>query len=759
MNRLLIIVFLMISFISCSEKEPATSFLLNSNWEFAKQGDATFYKATVPGVVHTDLLANHLIEDPFWETNELKLQWIETENWNYKTIINITKEQLFQENIELEFEGLDTYATVFLNGEKIIEATNMFRTWKADIKKIIKVGENQLEVKFVSPLNFNREKVENYPYKLPSGNETVDFKVSSFTRKAAYQFGWDFGPRFVTSGIWKNVKMNTWNTARIRDFFVQTDSISNNKAYLTAIIDVEGTEPDNLELFINLKDKKEIKRLNTISVKNKKGTQTIQQKIEIENPNLWWPNGMGKPNLYGFSIELKNGNQLLDTKTAEFGIRTVELTQEKDTIGTSFYFKINGKSLFMKGANYIPQDVFLPRVTDRAYHKIIEKVVKANMNMLRVWGGGIYEKDIFYELCDKNGILIWQDFMFAGSLYPNNAEFLKNVEQEIKENVYRLKKHPSIALWCGNNEIEVAWKNWGWQQQFGYTKKDSIEIWDSYTYLFNDLIPKTLKELDSKANYVSTSPLSNWGTSENFNHSSMHYWGVWHGKEPFKNYKSNVGRFMVEYGFQSFPSMKTIKRFASDSSFSFDSETMKNRQKSYIGNGLISKHIDTWFNKPTSFEDFVLKSQKTQTIALQTAIQSHRKQSPHCMGTLFWQLNDCWPGPSWSIIDYYGQEKDAFNTVKENFKSVIAVLNYEKNEIEIISDLVSNFNGKIAVSLVEKQSSRIISEQTFFVKSSSRTKLKLPKIEVSNSETFELKIVLKDSANYVVYSDSFRIIQ
>ncbi len=759
MNRILVLIFIAFAINSCSKTEPASSMLLNSNWEFSQDGDSTFYKATVPGVVHTDLLANNLIEDPFWETNELKLQWIEAENWNYKTIINLTKEQLNQENIELEFEGLDTYATVFLNGEKIIEATNMFRNWKADIKKNAKVGENQLEVKFVSPLNFNREKVNSYPYKLPSGNETVDLKVSPFTRKAAYQFGWDFGPRFVTSGIWKNVKINTWNTARITDVFVQTDSILNNKAYLSVNITIEGGKANEGKLIVGFKEKSGSGKTKDIPLNIEKGIKTIQQKFKIENPNLWWPNGMGNPNLYELTVELENEKQLLDSKKQPFGIRTIELIQEKDTIGTSFYFKINGKPLFIKGANYIPQDVFLPRVTDRDYKKILEKVVKANMNMLRVWGGGTYEKDIFYELCDKNGILIWQDFMFAGSLYPNNAEFLNNVTQEVKENVIRLRKHPSIALWCGNNEIEVAWENWGWKKQYGYTKNDSIKIWNSYKKLFHEIIPNTLKELDNKSNYVTTSPLSNWGTSENFNHGSMHYWGVWHGKEPFKSFKNNVGRFMVEYGFQSFPSMKTIKTFAADSSFSLQSETMKNRQKSYIGNGLITKHVNTWLDSSTSFEDLVVKSQKIQTIALQTAIQSHRQQSPHCMGTLFWQLNDCWPGPSWSVLDYYGHEKEAFNTVKENFRPIIAVLNTEKNEVEIISDFDSYFKGIIEISLIQNSSSKIILEQPFLKKYNSKTILKLPEITTLNSEVIELKLVIKDTTNYIVYSDIFRIIQ
>lgn len=755
MIRYIALIILLFSLNSCLKKEAANSILLNYNWKFSKENDSVFYKATVPGVIHTDLFANNLIEDPFWETNELKLQWIEDKNWIYKTSFKISKNQLNQDHIELEFEGLDTYATVFLNGKKILETTNMFRTWKTAIKRNIQLGKNSLEVHFTSPLNYNRQKVLEYPYKLPSGNEKVDLKVSPFTRKSAYQFGWDWGPRFVTSGIWKNVKINTWNKGKINDVFIQTDSIIDDKAYLTSIISLNKNElNDGKLLFIYNLDNGTGKSIN-IDLQHQK--DTIYSHFVIENAKLWWPNGMGKPTLYKARVELKEGTKLLDTKLQNFGIRTIELIQEQDTIGTSFYFKINGTPLFIKGANYIPQDVFLPRVSERQYKKLFAKVIKANMNMLRVWGGGIYEKDIFYELCDKNGILVWQDFMFAGSLYPNNKEFIDNVKEEVKDNVTRLRKHPSIALWCGNNEIEVAWKNWGWQQQYGYSKRDSIELWNSYKKIFKDLIPTTLKKLNSNIAYVHTTPLSNWGAKENFNHSSMHYWGVWHGKEPFNNFKTNVGRFMVEYGFQSFPSMKTIQTFASDSSLSLQSKTMINRQKSYIGNGLITKHIKTYFEEPSSFEDFVVKSQQTQAIALQIAIQSHRKNSPHCMGTLFWQLNDCWPGPSWSIIDYYGRKKDAFNTVKENFKPVIAVLDSAKKGVEIISNLNTAFHGSIQIILKQHSFSKIIFNKEIYIKSNDRILLRLPKAKAPRKEAFALNIELKDTENYTIYSDNFRI--
>jgi beta-mannosidase len=291
----------------------------------------------------------------------------------------------------------------------------------------------------------------------------------------------------------------------------------------------------------------------------------------------------------------------------------------------------------VKGANYIPQDVFLPRINPTQYEALISVVKDANMNMLRVWGGGVYERDLFYDLCDEKGILVWQDFMFAGSLYPDDTAFADNVKAEVIEAIKRLRGHPCLAIWCGNNEIEVAWENWGWQKQYGYSAKDSIEIWNNYKSLFHKLIPGLVSAHHPQGIYTPTSPLSNWGTAENFNHSSMHYWGVWHGREPFESFENNVGRFMVEYGFQSFPSIQTLRKVIADSSLYWDSPALVHRQKSYIAKGM------------------------------QMAIQAHVEGQPHCMGSLFWQLNDCWPGPSWSVIDYYGNKKSAYNVVKSGF--------------------------------------------------------------------------------------------
>jgi beta-mannosidase len=634
---------------------------LNTNWKFSQEGKGEWKKATVPGVIHLDLFNNNMIEDPYWENNDLKQRWIEEEDWAYVNQLFYDPTIYNTDNIELVFEGLDTYATVLLNGDTLLIANNMFRSWTVNVKKKLIIGLNEIKILFTSPILHNKEVVENYAYKLPSGNETSDIKtkVSSFTRKAAYHFGWDWGPRFVTSGIWRPVKLKGWNNAKVSSFQTSTLSIDSSKADMQTNLEIEVDKSGEYVIFFD-----SIKQI----YKLEKGVNNVVYNFSLKNPKLWWCNGMGEAFLYKHEIDIFYNKEHTSSIGYKYGIRTIELINEKDSIGTSFYFKLNGKPVFMKGANYIPQDMFIPRVKSEQTNRLITQVKNANMNMLRVWGGGIYEENLFYSLCDKNGILVWQDFMFAGSLYPSEPAFKQNIKQEVIQNIKRLRFHPCIALWCGNNEIEVAWNNWGWQKQFGYSSEDSIEIWNNYKSIFEEMIPELVKEYTSTS-YTSTSPQSNWGTKENFNHSSMHYWGVWHGKEPFTNFTSNVGRFMVEYGFQSFPELSTLKKVMSDSSLSLTSSAMKNRQKSYIGNGLILEHIKRNFKEPNNFEEFIILSQETQAKAMQIAIQAHIKKQPHCMGSLFWQLNDCWPGPSWSVIDYYGEEKQAYNVVKMEYST------------------------------------------------------------------------------------------
>jgi len=645
-------------------------------WQFKGVNNDKYkwFPAKVPGTVHTDLLANKLIPDPFIGTNEKQLQWIENEDWQYQTTFSISNEELKHQNVILQFDGLDTFAEVYLNDTKILSANNMFRTWKVDVKKVLKVGQNKLQITFASAVKKGKEEAKKLPYTLPS-----DEKV--FTRKAQYHFGWDWGPRLVTSGIYKTVKLHFWNKASILNITHTQQELTETKARLEFQFTIDAKTAGNYAIQIgNVPFKRTLK----------KGINKVTIPMAIPDPILWWPNGMGVAHQYLFEFSLYHDQELLEKKSIKIGLRTIELVQEKDAIGKSFYFKVNGKPVFMKGANVIPPDSFLPRVTDSVYQSIVKNAVDANMNMLRVWGGGVYADDAFYEACDKNGILVWQDFMFACAMYPGDEAFLKNVKQEVIDNVSRLQNHPSIALWCGNNENDEGWHNWGWQKQFNYSKADSTKIWNDYQKLFHDLIPKTLDSLlpKNENRYWPSSPSIGWGRKESLLSGDAHYWGVWWGMEPFEMYEKKVGRFMSEYGFQGLPDKKTFLAFAKTDELNFDSDAIKTHQKHPTGYKTINEYMARDYQVPTNFEDYIYVSQLLQAEGMKTAIEAHRRAKPNCMGTLFWQLNDCWPVTSWSSVDYYGRWKAFQYEAKRSFNPILVDItaNEVNYEVRVIND-------------------------------------------------------------------------
>ncbi|MCH2023250.1 MAG: hypothetical protein MK207_12295 [Saprospiraceae bacterium] len=704
MHYLLLLIFILL--LSCkSEVNYRIDLDLNGEWQFQKIGDKQWTKANVPGVVQLDMLNAGLIENPFYGKNEYKIDWIGNENWEYKRSFTVDNSILNQDIVDLVFEGLDTYAEIKINGKNILEANNMFCSWRINCKQELKLGKNTISVLFKSPIKKKEQEYNRLGYKLPAGNDAGKIKISPFVRKAPYHFGWDWGPRIVTMGIWRPVRLESYSLAKIKDIYFEQKSVETDWANVSCEIELDVVTKGEFQLTV--KDNDQI--LSQKMIKPQKGLHKYTLDFAIKNPQLWWTNGLGKPHLYNWNIELKYKNKILSSENHKIGLRKIELIQETDSIGTNYYFKLNGVPVFMKGANYIPQDNLLPRVTPNHYKELITNAADANMNMLRVWGGGIYENDIFYNLCDELGILVWQDFMFACSMYPGDKDFLSSVQKEINQNVKRLRNHPCIALWCGNNEIQIAWQYWGWQEKFGYSKKDSSKISRNYNKIFKNLIPSELKKLKTHRDYVHTSPLSNWGRKENFNHHSMHYWGVWHGNEPFENYKTNIGRFMSEYGFQSFPEMKSIKLFADSSQWFLNSEVMAHHQKSYIGNGMIKKHMEEYFPTPNTFEEFVYLSQLTQTLGIETAINSHRK-TRRCMGTLYWQMNDCWPGPSWSGIDYYGRWKALHYRVKHLYEDISIIIDQgQENNLEIIisSDKLTTTYGNLKLELISFNGDKI----------------------------------------------------
>lgn len=661
--------------------------LSKQNWTFNKQNDSKKLPALIPGMVHTDLLQNKSIPDPFLGKNEKDLQWIENETWEYETTFLLTDAEFKNQNIDLEFEGLDTYATVFLNGKEVFEADNMFRTWVVSAKKHLNKGNNHLKVVFHSAVQKGKEEARKLTYTLPE-------KERVFVRKAQYQFGWDWAPRFVTAGIWKPVRLKFWNDLYLENIKYNQNELTDEKAVLEFLVSVFATKSASVTIKINEK---------SVAFDLKKGNNVLRVPYEIHNPNLWWCNGLGTSHLYSFDISLSNNRLQFEKKNLKIGLRTIELVQESDRIGKSFYFKLNGIPVFMKGANLVPPDSFLPRVSDANYVSLVENAEKANMNMLRVWGGGVYPNEAFYDACDEKGILVWQDFMFACAMYPGDESFIENVKQEVIYNVNRLQNHASLALWCGNNENSEGWHNWGWQKQHNYSKTDSIKIWKDYQKLFHETIPQTLEVIlpTEKNIYWPSSPSLGWGRKESLNQGDVHYWGVWWGKEPFEIYDARVGRFVSEYGFQGMPNVDVLKKSMKPEDFHFDSEAFKNHQKHPIGFETIREYMNRDFPTPTKLEDFTYVSQLLQAHGMKIAIEAHRRNKPYCMGSLYWQLNDCWPATSWSSLDYDSNWKAFHYQAQKSFDNLLISVKETPSDYQVhfINDSLAFIQGKLAMEL------------------------------------------------------------
>jgi len=745
---------------------------LSNNWQFHKASESVWLKATVPGTVHTDLLAAGKIEDPYYRTNEKDLQWIDKVDWEYKTNFDIDQFTFSKINMLLRFEGLDTYASVWLNGKLILEADNMFRTWEVDVKKIAVFGKNELRILLKSPITIGLEKLSALGYPLPASNDQSvngglgDKQVSIFTRKAGYHFGWDWGPRLVTSGIWKPIKLLAWNNLRITDLYVIQKDMSKKSAHMVAEVEMQSDQSSEYNCRISVNQITAASQKVILS----KGVNKIQVAFDIENPQLWWPNGLGNQTLYNITAELELNGKPADNKTRKIGVRTINHIRKADIEGDgeSFYFEVNGRPVFAKGANVIPNDIFLPSVTPEKYEFIVKSAVQANMNMLRVWGGGVYEQDLFYDLCDKYGIMVWQDFMFACSMYPGDDAFLENVRLEAIDNVKRIRNHPCVALWCGNNEIETAWGEWGeksgWGWKQNYSPKLRKFIWHSYDTLFHKILPKVVAEYTNGQPYWHSSPSQGIGQLAGLsgNKGDVHYWGVWHALHPIEDFRNYKARFMSEYGFQSFPTFESVKKYTLPQDWNIESEVMAAHQRSGIGNLRIREYMGNSYKIPTDFEKFLYVGQILQAEAIKMAIESHRKDMPFCMGSLYWQINDCWPVASWSGIDSYLKWKAMHYFVKEAFKNRVLVSVLDTSYVNKTADVVNNVSDLVtiyAVSDLQQQSDAVLKIQLmdFYGKIlyTSSSNVKMPANGSAVLTTFPLSSLIKDSVkeNMLLFSN------
>ncbi|GGW84779.1 beta-mannosidase [Alteromonas halophila] len=653
---------------------------LNGAWQFRQASQTSWLPATVPGCNFTDLEANGVIDDPFYRDNESRVQWVEREDWIYRRTFSLNPELAEYDDIQLVADGLDTYCDILLNGTRIGTGENMFIGQRISCKPWLVEGENTLEIYFHSPITQTRPRFEQAGFAYPAENDKSEDKLSVYNRKAPCHFGWDWGPRFVTSGIFRDIYLQGVHNIRIQDVAVRQCALSDERARLRLDIAIAGKVGESVAVSVECAQTDVQIPAETVTLTSEEQTHALF--LDIPNPRRWWPNGLGEAFLYHFSVSLSQQGHTLDTCSQSAGLRTVEVVSEPDSFGQAFYLKVNGHDVFMKGANYIPADSFVHRVTPARQEALIHSAASANMNMLRVWGGGLYQDDHFYDLADQYGMLIWQDFMFACSLYPGDDAFLTNVMNEADAVIRRLRNHPCIALWCGNNEVDMAIKHWQWPEKFDYSEALYQRLKADYMTLFDDILPGKVEEHDSGRFYLRSSPIGFWEDDEDHigNH---HYWGVWHGEEPFSEYQRRVPRFMSEYGFQSFPMPASFDRFTLPQDQHLDSEVLAVHQKHPRGNRLISQYMQGTYPQPQSFADLVYLSQVQQALGLKLAFDAHREARPFCMGTLYWQLNDTWPAASWAGIDYYGKWKALHYQARRSFAPLHLILSQDEETVSV----------------------------------------------------------------------------
>ena len=684
---------------------------LHEGWKFRQARLTNWYPATVPGVVHTDLLQNKIIEDPFFRLNERGLQWIDKEDWVYETCFTLAADMMRKENMELVFEGLDTYADVYLNDECILKADNMFRCWSIPVRQYIREENNILKVYFHSPVKIDVPKWDALPYQYPASNDQSENgglfnkKISIFARKAGYHYGWDWGPRLVTSGIWRPVYIRAWSDLRINDVFIEQKEVGAGRAVIAGHVELDADKDMN-GVLVTITDEVTGRVLGEWQADLKRGTNRVTVDFVLHKPKLWWSNGLGEPFLYRFRTDIIAGGELLDSKTERVGIRSLKVVHQPDKDGHTFYIELNGRPVFAKGANYIPSDNFLPRVTPENYKRTILDAAGVNMNMLRVWGGGIYENDVFYDLCDEYGIMIWQDFMFACSMYPAEGALLDNIHQEAVDNVKRLRNHACIALWCGNNECQDAWLGWGWKCEIERQNKEYADkIWAQYRQQYHVTLPGVVREYAPGTFYWPSSPFAFEGEMSGTTDGDRHYWSVWHGKAPISDYDSEKSRFFSEYGFQSFPEFESVKRYAPyPEDWDIRSEVMMSHQRGGDhANGLIETYLLNEYKKPRDFRAFLYMNHVLQGDAIKTAIESHRRQMPYNMGTLFWQHNDCWPVASWASRDYYGRWKAQHYYVRKAYDDILISSVVEGDDLKVyaVSDRLENTSGQLQLQVCQ----------------------------------------------------------
>jgi len=675
-----------------------------SDWTFTIKGDRNKYNATVPGDVQSDLIKEKKIADPYFENVDSALTQLEKSTIIYQCDFTCADVEL-NKNAVIRFNGLDTYAQVYLNDSLLFFNDNMFLKHDLPVGPILQEN-NHLEIRFLPIDSIEKVKSNSLNYKLPEGNRV-------FTRKAQYQYGWDFAPKIKTIGIWKPVELYFFKNVFLQNLSVSNRRINSSDYETTTLVDFYSEKDTAIQCtyYLSRFQKPEIVQDIIIpvyfdliqrdtTIKLFKGSNTIKINSVVKNAELWSIEKDANKNYYFVAIDF-NGQKL----SKRISFRDIKLDQSKDANGSSFKFIVNGKPTFMKGANIVPAGMFPASTPDSVYINLVKMAADANMNMLRVWGGGYYLPEAFYDACDQYGILVWQDFMFACAMYPGDNDFMNSIREEVSQEVKRLSSHPCIALYCGNNEISEGWNNWGWQKQFNYSTNDSSQIQNDYINLFEKLIPSVIDSISPQTIYWPSSPKNGWGRKNSLTEGDCHYWGVWWGFEPFANYHNRIPRFMSEYGFQGYPSNQLLMQYAG----SIDSSDSRVRyhQKHPRGFETIATYLSRDYPLVKTDSSFAYLSQLMQAEEISRTALIHRTSYPYCSGTLFWQLNDAWPSISWSSIDYSMQPKMLYSSTKIAFEDVAMFVDTNQHQWDLKIVNGSRYEVKAKLQIVQATTNTI----------------------------------------------------
>jgi len=649
--------------------------LATASWQFRDATTGSRWRsATVPGCVHRDLLRHGLIPDPFHGTNELDLQWIEHHDWEYRAAFRATAALLAESEVELACDGLDTLVTVFLNGRRLAAAENMFVPLRLSVRRWLRPGRNELRFHFASA---GRAVAQLRPEHRPREfNDSVG--RCSVLRKQQCQFGWDWGPRFVTAGIWRDLRLEAWTGPRLAGARVTQNHTGNGGVTLAIAPELTRPAPrGSVTYYVTLALGDQIVAIAS--------GQPADLVLPVPDPQLWWPNGHGAQPLYTVQLIARDrGDREIGTWVRRIGLRTIVLDRSKDRWGESFQFVVNGRPLFAKGANWIPAHSFVAGLTHADYARDLQAAAAANMNLLRIWGGGIYEHEAFYDWCDELGLLVWQDFMFACTLYPGDRAFLRSVKAEADAQVPRLRHRACLALWCGNNEIETL--NWDELEKNPALRRN-------YRAVFHEILPASVAALDGVTAYWPTSPYRGDGRSNDYTVKALgeksgdtHYWDVWHARHPVKDYEKWNFRFVSEFGMQSYCSPETQATFCPADDANVFGAVMENHQKNAAGNQIILDYVSRLYRFPKDQASLIYLSQLNQAFCMQTGVEHYRRIMPRCMGAVYWQLNDCWPVASWSSIEHTGRWKALHHVARRFFAPALASAHVPGTESTIIGN-------------------------------------------------------------------------